>query len=146
MWWIIIIGILGYVIYKFISDNEKLKQSLDKSGGMQEKYAVLLSYLMSSPSSKITQLSRDSIDVQTNTDYFQHYFSLLHAFDNNVIITWKASGALGQFQEKWQFPANMDQRQMAEKIDHDTQFKIRNFGDYQGLMGRINNALDDLDE
>jgi hypothetical protein len=118
-------------------------KQVDHQGGMKEKYSVLLSYLMAAPEARITKLTRDNIQLVVKADYIANHFSILERF-TDVVIYWSANSALGEFNEKWQFPQHLDQHEMAEKIGRDMEFKINNFGDYNELARRISKAEDEI--
>ena len=145
MIWIILIIIVVIILIKFFSDREKLMQTVAKEGGMDEKYSILIGYLMNAPEAKITKLTRENIQILVSSGYIMSFFSLLHTF-NTLIVTWKARSPMGEFTEKWEFPQYLDQNQMAEKIFRDIEFKVKNFGDNDELMRNINKALDEMEE
>lgn len=146
MWWIMIIVVLiVFFFYSFFSEKEKLMQKVDKEGGMQEKYAILLSYFMSVPGAKITSLSRDNIQFIAKSEYLVNHFSILQTF-TDIIITWQANSVIGEFKDEWKFPPYLDQNEMANKMIQDMEFKIKNFADPDELTRRINKAMDELEE
>ncbi len=145
MIWIILISIGVFLIIRFFYDREKIIHDVQSTGGMKERYGVIINHLLSAPESKIIKQTRDNIQIFANTGFIQHHFSILHSF-NNVIIAWKANSPMGKFDDKWEFPHGFDQNQMADKISIDMDFKIKNFGDQDELMRRINKAMDDLEE
>jgi len=143
MIWIILLIVLGIILYSFFSTREKMNQQVVNRGGMEEKYSILISYLLADPGANIIQLTKDNIQIQAKTQYSISHFSILQIF-NGVIITWKAKSPMGEFQDKWQFPENLDQHQMAKKVASDIKFKFENFGNHEELQRRINNAMDEL--
>jgi hypothetical protein len=68
MWFLIIITIIGFIIYSFTKDhNEFVKTNVTNYGGMKEKYKILVEYLTEHPSSRISQLTKDSIIITSST-------------------------------------------------------------------------------
>ena len=143
MFWIILIVIIGYLIYSLFSSKEKIKQQVDAQGGMEEKYSILISYLLGDIGARITHLTRDNIQIEARTQGSISHFSILQSFDK-ILITWQAKTPLGEFKENWQFPDNFNQHQMILKISSDIEFKFNNYGDYDALNRRINQAMDKL--
>ena len=145
MIWVFLIIIAVIILIKFFSDREKLMQNVATEGGMNEKYSTLIGYLMEAKQAKITKLTRENIQIFVSSGYINSHFSLLHTF-RTLIVQWKANSPMGQFSEKWEFPHSLNQHQMAEKIFRDIEFNVKNYGDNDELMRRINKAMDDLSE
>jgi hypothetical protein len=143
MIWIILIAIIGYLLYSFISSKEKIKQQVDAQGGMKEKYFVLINYLLGDVGARIIHLTRDNVQIQAKTRGFVSHFSILQSFDK-VLITWQAITPFGEFKDRWQFPQTLDQHQMVKKISADIEFKFDNYVDHDELSRRINQAMDKL--
>lgn len=145
MIWVILIIIAAIILIKFFSDREKLMQNVSKEGGMDEKYSILIGYLMDTNQAKITKLTRENVQIFVSSGFIDSHFSLLHTF-RTLIVQWKGNSAMGDFTEKWEFPHFLNQHQMAEKIFRDIGFNIKNYGDNDELMRRINKTLDDMGE
>ncbi len=122
---IIILTTIAFIIYSFFSDREKMKIKIDSEGGMQIKYAILINHLTYQEDSKILKVSRDHLFFKLTRPNITSYFNLTQSF-NNLIVTWKAKGTFGELNEKWEFPSNMNQTEMAEKIIDGIDFKARN--------------------
>lgn len=141
MWIFIIITIIViYILYSFITDREKMIKNVEFQGGIQEKYKILLSYILNNPDSKITQLKRDNIIIrcQGGSDA---QFSVTQNF-GTVDIDWLSNnGFAGIVKEKWQFRENLDQHEMAKKMMQDIEFKLKH-----GLRWGTQNEIDIQDD
>lgn len=144
MWWLIVAGIVGYIVFRFFSDREKMIKNIDNEGGMSDKYAILLSYLMAEPNSKITRLTGHNIELTSTSGHFVNRFSILETASNLTVVLHTRS-TIGDFTEKWEFPLHLNQHEMASKMDKDIEHKIAGKGNSDELMRRIDKAMDDLD-
>lgn len=141
MWILIIIAIIGYILYRFFSDREKMLNNVQEKGGLQEKYKVLLTYLLSDPDAKITQITRDNIVISWKGSYTSAQFSIMQNF-GTVNINWASNNGLaGIVKEKWEFAENLDQHAMAKKIFQDIEFKMKHGLDWAGAQDKINTLV-----
>jgi hypothetical protein len=144
MWWLIVAVIVGYIVFRFFSDREKMIKKIDNEGGMSQKYAILLSYLMAEPNSKITRLTGHNIELISTSGHFVNRFSILETASNLTIVL-NTRSTIGDFTEKWEFPLNLNQHEMANKMDKDIEHKTASNGNSDELIRRINKAMDDFD-
>jgi hypothetical protein len=140
MWWIIIIGIIGFILYSFLSSRNKSRTVVDQEGGMKRKYEVLLENLLEAPNASITRLTRDNVAISGRSKYIVYQYSILHSFDD-VLITWVAKSGFGDLKDDWTFPSNFDQEKMAMKIIQDVDFKLKNFMDYEATAKSVKKEI-----
>lgn len=136
MWITVIIIILGYIVYSFFSSREKMLDNVRVAGGLQEKYKVLLTHLLSDPNAKITQINKDSIAISWNGEFSKAQISIIQGF-GKINIVWTSTTAFaGPIKEKWEFFENLDQSLMAKKITQDIEFQINSILDSAGIDNR----------
>jgi len=143
MWWILIIGIICFLVFGFARDRKKLQTKIQNEGGMREKYNVLIYYLLQAPNAQIAQIASDRVEISGSSKYFVFHFTILQAFDN-VAITWRSKGPTGELKEQWTFPSYFDQQQMALKINNDVEFKLNNYVDYDAIGRRVIEEAEEL--
>ncbi len=115
MVWIIIAGLVIFIIYKFLSDRNKLLDKIAHEGGLRIKFRVLIDGLMEGDNAKIEYDQRDSI-VVTWRGYSQfHQFQITPAF-NKFEIIWKARIAHHSLENKWMFNDHDDQEAVLNLI------------------------------
>jgi hypothetical protein len=114
MWWIIIIAVVIYIIYKYTSDRNKLLTGIESRGGLQRKYRELISCILAeSPGARIVNVTRDTIVINWNLGQF----IIFQLFDK-VRITWKMNLPTGVIQDSLEFPVSLDQQLMAKRIEN----------------------------
>src|ERR1035437_69113 len=141
MWWIIIIAIVGYVIYKFYSDRNKLLSRIESKGGLQIKYQKFISILFDElPGTRIAQVTRDTIVVKWNMGQF----IILQLFDK-VRITSKVNLPSGTITESQEFPLTLNQEMMSRNVTDAINRKLETIN-WTSEYGAINNIVDQVDE
>jgi hypothetical protein len=141
MWVIFIIAIVVFILYRFISDREKMLNNVQENGGLQEKYKVLLTYFLSDPDAKITIITRDNIVISWKGAYSSAQFSIMQNF-GTININWASNNSVaGVVKEKWEFSENIDQHAMAKKIIQDIEFKMNHGIDWAGAHDKINSLV-----
>lgn len=123
MIWLVLAVIFGYIIYSFLKDRDAaLRAQVDSYGGVKNKYSDLVRWLTSDPNSRITKITRDSMEITaifptTKTIFFiQENFGI-------VEVSWEAylGRFIGNHKLEWKFPHNENQFVMIEKISSDLQ-------------------------
>lgn len=125
MWTFIIICIIGFVLFNFLSDKEENLKTIDSQGGLKKKYDTLISRLWDD-NSEITRLTRDTICFKVKTKYYLHQFTIFQTF-GKVTITWDSKSALSTFSEQWEFLDYEDQEEMANIIIQKMQHRLTSF-------------------
>lgn len=122
MTWLLIIAIFGVIIYFFLKDRDKmLENQVDNFGGMKEKYSLLVEWLTTDPKSNITKIKRDHIEISCIYPSSVTQFLITENF-KYVEIDWTSDlGSMGNHKLNWQFPNNINQEIMIEKIATDLQ-------------------------
>jgi hypothetical protein len=114
--WLIIGGlIIGFIIYSFMSDNEKLKEKVDKQGGMRNKYALLIENLSLGEQPTIIQENRDNITIAVDVEDSKCTFFIMQAF-RKVGIRWNTNGVSGTLNKTWEFDEHMNQETMGIQV------------------------------
>ena len=126
MTWIIILVIIGIVIFYFFKDRDKmLEKQVDDFGGMKNKYSLLIEWLTSDPNSHITKVTRDHVEISCIYPSSVTVFLITENF-NSVEIDYSANlGVIGKHELNWQFPNNMNQESIIEKVGTD----LHNYAD-----------------
>lgn len=117
---IIILATVIYIIFKFLSDVNKQKEMVKKSGGMQKKYQTLLNYILAGDSrAKVLKVTDDSIIAGAQSIGGTTLFILTQTF-GNITIQWKVdSPVFGKHSKEWIFSESIDQEVMFDKINND---------------------------
>lgn len=102
MVWVIIIGLVVFIIYKFLSDRNKLLNNIAREGGMKFKYRILIEGLLEGPNAKIEEILKDSVVVTWRSHSQVHLFQIVPAFGKFEVI-WKAQIAQHKLQNSWMF-------------------------------------------
>lgn len=141
MWITVIIAIIGYILYSFFSSREKMLDDVRVAGGLQEKYKILLTHLLSDSNAQITQINKDSITISWTGEFSNAQISIIQGF-GKINIIWTSTTALaGPIKEKWEFFENLDQSVMAKKITQDIEFQINNIFNRTGVNNKIGSPL-----
>lgn len=127
MLWVIIIGIIVYIIIKFVSDNNKQANAVAKQGGMRNKYHTLVEYFLSGHErSHIVREDGTSITVGCGSAGGSSYFDIIQTF-GTVTIKWRSTSlALGNHNLEWEFDEFLSQDKMVNKIQHDIEVYMTN--------------------
>jgi hypothetical protein len=145
MFWFILIALVIFFVYLFLSDREKMLKKIDENAGMRGKYSYLLSHLMVSSDSRISSLSRQNIVINTIDGYFHNTYSILET-TSILIIKWNSQSPVGRFSKEWKFPINLSQHEMFNKMNQDIDSIIANQSNNDELMERINRAMNNLSD
>lgn len=127
MWWIIIIGVILFIIIKFVNDINKQANAVAKQGGMRNKYRTLVEYALAGDQrSHIVREDGTSITIGCSSPGGSTYIDIVQTF-GSVRIRWNSTSALlGNHKLEWQFDEFMDQEKMVDKIEHDIQVYMTN--------------------
>lgn len=122
MWWLIIIGIVIFIVYNINKDyKENVQSHIVNLGGMQKKYQTLVGYLTAHPSTGITKITNDSMVISGPTNTFH-----LDYVGQNLEISLKAFlPLLGNFSHKWKFQDGYPQEKMIEEIENFFDWKLK---------------------
>lgn len=144
MWWIIIIAIVGYIIYKYFSDRNKLLSRIESKGGLQVKYQKLISILLGElPGARIIQVTRDTIVINWNMGQF----TIFQLFDK-IRITWRMNLPSGPVKDSIELPKTLDQQLMVKQLDDEINSrigKINGSSEYEAINNIINQEVPHLD-
>ncbi len=121
MWWIIIITVVAYIIYKIGKENkEDVQTGVTDYGGMKIKYEVLVNYLTQHPSSKITKLTSDRITISSPTATFD-----LDYVAGDLEINMRAFlPILGNIKKNWKYPDGYPQEKIITEIENYLDWKM----------------------
>lgn len=120
MWWIIILALVAFVIFKFAVDVNKQAGAVIKQGGMRKKYSILIDYLLNAnQGTRIFTETSTFITLGITGLGGSTIFNIQQTF-GTVSIEWKAENhAFGKHSLKWNFNEFLDQKKMIEKIEND---------------------------
>jgi hypothetical protein len=115
MWWIFIIGIVIFIIYKISKENkEEVQTHVTNFGGMKEKYNILISYFTMLPSARITKLTRDNVTIATSSmTVYIDYVGGNTEVDLKMIMP-----VVGKIAKRWKFPNGYPQEKMIQDIEN----------------------------
>lgn len=112
MIFLIIAGIIVFVMYKFFTDRDKmLSKQLEPYGGIENKYRDLISYFLSVEPSKIVAMRRDYIGISCLGGLM--YWGIQETF-NEVVIDFKGNSLPSK---RWEFHHNTPQEIIIAEID-----------------------------
>jgi len=128
MWWLVILIIGGFFLVSFFIEREKmLKTTVDKHGGLQNKYPELISWMTDHPNAKITKVTRQSIEIRCDLKITFTEFIILQEF-NRIRISWEANlGVLGMHSNTWIFKPDDSEETIIEVIGTYINSKGNNF-------------------
>ena len=129
MWWIFIIGIVVFIIYRFSRDySNEVQTKVTNQGGMLKKYSLLIEYFTSHPASKITKVTKDSVNISSSTMNIW-----LDFVGGKTEVSLKAFLPLvGNISKKWNFPGGYPQEKMIEEIENFLTWQIGNMAKISG--------------
>jgi len=133
-WIIVIIGIVGYILYSFLKDKDKmLKNQVDAYGGMAKKYEYLIRGLIDNrPNARITELKRGSITLFIPMEVTGHNYFIDELFNYTVQVEYICKSAIGEiYKYKWTFPDNYPQEKMVSEILEHLEWKFSQLSNYQ---------------
>lgn len=127
MWWIIIIGIVLFIIIKFVSDRNEQADAVAKQGGMRKKYRTLVNYALAGhANSHIISEDGTVITIGCASPGGSTYIDIVQTF-GTVTIRWRSTSILmGNHKLEWSFDEFMDQEKMIEKIENDIEVYMSN--------------------
>lgn len=121
MIWIIVIGIIVFVVVKFLLDWNRQSSKLATQGGVKTKYSKLIELLQSNSSPKIFQSDLDTYLFGWVTPNADNRFRIMQTFEF-VTIKWQFKGRIAmenkivELSKEWKFPENANQQEMGEKV------------------------------
>lgn len=120
MWWILILAIIAWSLFRFFSDSSKQKEKMEKIGGVKEKYSTLVNYFLSGDS-KCRIIQETSVFIRMGVSGLDGHtlFDIYQTFGTVTIHYRVDSRAFGKHKLEWQFDENMNQITMLEKINAD---------------------------
>lgn len=129
MWWLIVIGILIYVIYQVNKDHkEHVETHISNFGGMKVKYKIVIDYLVNEAGLNITKITKESVILSTQSSQWT-----LDYVGTNLEVRMRCMvPLLGNVKKKWIFPSSYPQEKMIEEF--------KNYGDW--LMEQFKNAVE----
>jgi len=123
MWWILIIGIVIFIIYQFSKDyNNEVQTKVTNQGGMLQKYSLLIEYFTSHPNSKITKVTKDNVTISTPSMTIW-----LDFVGGNTEVSLKGFLPLvGNISKRWNFHGGYPQVKMIEEIENFLTWQVDN--------------------
>lgn len=121
MIWIIVIGVIAFIVIKFFLDWNKQSSKLATEGGVKTKYSKLIELLQSNSSPKIFQSDLDTYLFGWVTPNADNRFRIMQTF-GFVTIKWQFKGRIAmenkiaELSKEWKFPENANQQEMGEKV------------------------------
>lgn len=115
MWWIIIIGIIVFIIYSLTKEhNEYVDKHITSFGGMKGKYKTLIDYLTAPQGAKVVKEANEYIVISSSSWTVNINYSA-----GDLIISLKGGMPLiGQFSKRWTYPSGYPQDKMIEEIEN----------------------------
>lgn len=119
MIWVIIIGVVAFIIFKFLRDRNRMLQNELGSGGMGEKYSMLIQWLTNDPNARIIKTTSDHVHISSKMPTTKTDFLLTQNF-GKLEVDWQAQlGAMGNHNLHWEFSSDMNQEDMINRIGQD---------------------------
>lgn len=114
MWWIIIIAVIGFIIYKVNKEHkEHVETHITNFGGMMGKYGKVINYLKSGGLT-IQKTTKESVVLAS-----QSMTWTLDYVGENLEVRMKGyMPMLGNIQKKWIFPDGYPQEKIVEEFEN----------------------------
>jgi hypothetical protein len=126
--WAAIIGIVLFIIGKFLFDKNNQASKIKSEGGMKNKYQHLISLILSDDERiEIIQETQDFITLGKSNNKENTLFILTQTF-GLLTVQWEIDNkTIGKHRLEWDFEEYGDQEKMANEIDNSIQkFKTNN--------------------
>lgn len=123
MWYFIIILIVGYIIFKFSSDRNKLITKIQKKGGLRQIYPELFEAFLNDEGSRIVSESNDKVVIVWNSQHTTANFTFIQLFDRFRISYSVKTTMYPEIHNHFEFPNNSDQEFMAITVMSDIEQK-----------------------
>ena len=120
MIWVIIVAVAIFIAIKIGSKTGEAVSSSMNSGGMKNKYSVLIEHILSGhPDCKIILETRTYIRLGVSSYGGTILFHIQQSTGGVVLIDYEVTRnpAMSDFTLHFSFPDNMDQNEMFEKIN-----------------------------
>lgn len=125
--WGIIIAIVAFVAFKFISGSIAQSNAVAKQGGMRKKYSILVDYFLAgNENCRIVLENSTFIRVGVANPAASTYFDITQTYGTVTILWISKSIPLGNHKLKWQFNEFADQHEMIRQIEHDVETYMGN--------------------
>lgn len=127
-WVLIAIGIYAaYLIVRFAIDSAKQSRNMKSRGGVREKYSILINHILAQdPRIKIFQETSTFVSVGISGIAGSQVYYIQQTFSTVTIqMKIKDNPLLGSFSIEWNFPENMNQQEMINKINSDVETKTK---------------------
>ena len=132
MFWIVILGVVIFIIYSFLSDKNEETNRIQRQGGFYLKYKELINYFSKYPRVVVERKNKTSITFAIIDKYAQTRFTISHGFES-VTIFWSLNSiTMGNHSLNWTFPETTPQSQMIK--DFETKMKIYETNLLSGIM------------
>lgn len=133
MWWLFIIGIVVFVIYRISKEhNEHVESHITSKGGMLEKYKILIQFIEGS-GTRIEKVSKETVILSSRTtkwylDYVGCNLEIrMHAF----------LPILGNVKKKWIFNDGYPQEKMIEELENYCDWQLKKLARIAGGKPRL---------
>ena len=128
MIWIIIIVVIFVVLIAIATFNKKdeaLKHQVDKFGGMAKKYELLISELTKYEQTKVTKVTRDTVNILWDGNSTQMSFIITEIY-NKVQIDWIGNfNIYGKQKHQWTYPHTYPQDKIYSEISDFLEIKMK---------------------
>lgn len=118
---LIFIGIIIVImIIRFAKDSYRQSDKVTKEGGMREKYATIVNWMLNShPDAKVSNETSTAIMVGVKGVSGTTIFDIVQTF-GTVTIQYKVNNVvMGNHKLEWSFPEYDNQKEMIRKMEND---------------------------
>ena len=128
MIWIILIAIIVFIAIKFSGDASKQANEVRSQGGMKVKYKVLVEYFMNSHrENKLIKETNTYLCIGHSNYGGSSVFHLQQTFGEITIQFEFNNPMMGKQKLEWSFNENMNQFDMINRIENDSNEFLLNF-------------------
>lgn len=116
--WTLILLVVGFVVVKFVIDMSKQGKQVSAEGGMRTKYRVLIDRLLSGdPRSRVIREDRTAVLLGMSSAGGSTTFDVVQTF-GSVTVKWNVNSPIfGKHSTEVSFPEDMDQNEMADRLE-----------------------------
>lgn len=108
----ILVGIIGFIIYLYVSTRREENKKLQKAGGFFIKYYRLISYFKTLPNIEVINKTNTSISLRRKIKGGFIFYTFSQGY-GQLRVNWKINSYIhGDFSDKWAFEEYISQEIM----------------------------------
>jgi len=129
MWWIVILAVIAWILFRFFSDVKEQDAKIAAAGGVKAKYQTLVNWaLRFGDNGRIIQESDKVASIRIGSIAYngQVIVDIQPSF-GNVTVVWNLKNSISHddCRLEWDFPENQSQQMMIVKMEHDIKTNLK---------------------